>query len=89
MAELKNVEMIRAMAVRASSYLVDRVRIYTSGIDGNHDAVETLRGENADVLKAKISELVLEHMGHETAVKSGTDGRVGESLAMRAARRGR
>ena len=87
MAELKNVEMIRAMAVRASGYTVDRVRIYTSQIDGNHDAVELLRGNGGDMLKARIAELILEHMGHETAVKAGTDGRVGESLSMRAVRK--
>lgn len=88
MAELKNVEMIRGMAVRAAAYLVDRVRIYTSGIDGNHEAVDRLKGEQADELKSRLAEAVLEHMGHETALKSGTDGRIGESKAMRAVRRG-
>lgn len=87
MAELKNVEQIRALIVRACAYVVDRTRIYTSQIDGNHAAVDTLRGDNADPLKARMTDLVLEHMGHETAVKAGTDGRVGESLSMRAVRK--
>lgn len=84
---LKGVEMIRKNAVLASRFAVQRVRIYTSSLDGNHDAVTRIQGDGETELVGRLVEVILEHMGHETELKA-EGARATESKARRAARQG-
>lgn len=66
---MKDVELIRASALRNLSTALDRIRIHASGIPGNLEAVDALRDEKARALLVRITEVTMRHMGHTTVVE--------------------
>jgi uncharacterized sporulation protein YeaH/YhbH (DUF444 family) len=66
---MKDVELIRASALRNLSTALDRIRIHASGIPGNIEAVDTLRGDAQRKILVRLAEVLMRHMGHITAIE--------------------
>lgn len=86
---MKNVELTRARIVQGFTSELRRVKSWLSSVGGMQEQVERLEGRVGDTAIAALTEALLEHLGHETAVKTTDDARGSESTAMRAVRRGR
>lgn len=84
---LKQVELVRRRVASGISNEIVRLRAWISSTDGNGEAVETLRGDNAEQLLGTLIETVMVHMGHAAEVNRLNDGTSGrQSKALRAAR---
>jgi hypothetical protein len=67
---MEQVELVRRYVVSAMTNPLARIRVYVSGVDGNQDVVERLREDEFDKLLAKVTEVVMAHMGNKTAVSA-------------------
>lgn len=84
---LKQVELVRRRVASGVGNEIVRLRSWISSIDGNADAVETLRGDNAEQLLGTLIETIMVHLGHGAEVNRLNDGHSGrQSKALRAAR---
>lgn len=66
MSKLKHVEMIRQRILKGQVRELTLLRGYISLTDGNQSAVDRLHGETGNLILAKITDLVLKELGHET-----------------------
>jgi len=66
MSKLKHVERIRARIVQGQVGELTRLRNYISLTDGNQEAVDLLRGDPGAMILAKVTDLLLKELGHET-----------------------
>lgn len=82
---LANIERVRAYVAGILRNDLDRLRVWISMLDGSGPAVESLRHADLNLIHAKITEQVLEHIGVKTAVKATDPKRGTESKAGRAA----
>lgn len=64
---LKHVEKIRTAIVHQQVTALSRLRNYVSMVDGNPEAVDLLRGEPGNLILAKVTDLILRELGHETS----------------------
>lgn len=78
---MKQVELVRQRVTSGLHNELQRVRIWISGTEGNEACIEKLRGEALAALLAKMTEIMLSHLGHETSL----NGAVVQSKARRAA----
>lgn len=79
---MKQVELVRQRVAKGLHGELTRLRIWISAVEGNEEAVEKLRGKDCELLLATMTEGLLAHLGHTTAVKSD----VTQSKARRMAR---
>lgn len=88
---MKQVELIRQRVAKGLNGELVRLRIWMSGVEGNEEEVEKLRGRDCELILALLTEGLLKHLGHNAALKahSGPALKVEErhSKARRVARR--
>jgi len=63
---VKNVELIRSRITRGMAGELTRLRIFLSSTDGNQEAVDRLQGDGGNLLLARITDIILRELGHET-----------------------
>jgi hypothetical protein len=68
---MKQVELIRARILRGMQGEVQRVRLYVGCLDGNTELVDRLHGQEFADAVAKLTECLMEHLGHQTELKGG------------------
>lgn len=78
---MKHVELVRQRITSGLHGELTRLRIWVSATDGNEAAVERLREQALSLILAQLTETLMEHMGHATAVNADRT----ESKARRAA----
>ena len=61
---MKHVELIRGRILRGFAGELARLRIFISATEGNQEAVDKLRGEPGDTLLAKVTDIILQELGH-------------------------
>lgn len=81
---MKQVELVRQRVAKGLNGELIRLRVWISAVDGNEAAVEMLRGKAVEIILASLTESLLSHMGHSTALTTDTAGRESESKARRA-----
>lgn len=79
---IQNVTLVRSKATNELIRAVQRFRIWLSCVDGNGEAVDSLKGGKEAELIGTMVELTLEHCGHATEVTS--DQKDARSYARRA-----
>jgi hypothetical protein len=78
---MKNVELIRRRVVRGQTSEIMRLRSFISMADStNVEAVAALDGESAQALLETITQIVLDHLGHPTALV-GKDSRARRAVS--------
>lgn len=70
---MKQVELVRQRVATGLHNELQRVRIWISGVEGNEDCVERLRGEALAGLLAGMTEALLTHLGHQTALNGSNN----------------
>jgi hypothetical protein len=68
---IHRIEQVRERIIRAQEIEVTRLRGYLSLIDGNQTVLPRLEGTAKELLVARLTETVLEALGHQTAVTAG------------------
>lgn len=66
---MKNVELIRARVVRGMQSELIRLRGFISGLGGNEDEVELLRGDQGLAIVAVVADTVMRELGHTTELE--------------------
>lgn len=62
---MNKVEKVQERIVHGLTREVAHIRVYTSYFDGNQDAVAALKDASGATLVAKLTRVMLEHMGHD------------------------
>lgn len=76
-----NIDMTRSRIAKSMTRSVTECRIWLSTGQGSQEMVDLLRGDPGMVLIAKLTEVVMAHIGHETEVTA--DSKSARSKAMR------
>lgn len=63
---MTNIELIRSRVTRGQASELTRLRIFLSSTDGNQDCVDRLHGSSGALLLAKVTDLIMRELGHET-----------------------
>lgn len=63
---MKQVELIRARVVRGMQSELTRIRTFVACTDGNDEVIERLSNQGFADAIARLTEALMEHMGHET-----------------------
>lgn len=61
---LRHVELIRSRVLRGQMGELARIRNFVSATEGNQEAVDALRGESGNLILARVTELILQEIGH-------------------------
>lgn len=94
---MKNVQLIRQAVIRVQSHAFERLRYLMSVTEGGFELVDQLRpredvaalltGMPADTLLARVVEMILTDLGHETALNAENSGGRNRSQAVKAVRK--
>lgn len=84
---MKQVELIRQRVAKGLNGELVRLRIWMSGVEGNEEEVEKLRGKECELVLATLVESLLSHLGWSDALTTQATGRASESKARRVASR--
>lgn len=85
---MKQVELIRKRVAQGLNAELVRLRIWMSGVAGNEEEVEKLRGKECELVLATLVESLLLHLGWSDALTTDqATGRASESKARRVASR--
>jgi len=86
---MKQIMTIRQRVVDGFSREIDKICVYVSGIDGNRNSVELLKGKSKVELIADLTEVTMQHMGRMNGVTRWDDGgneKRNASMSVRTAR---
>ncbi|HEX9384232.1 MAG TPA: hypothetical protein VF908_12575 [Gemmatimonadaceae bacterium] len=75
---MRQVELIRQRVAKGLNGELVRLRIWMSGVEGNEQEVEKLRGKDCELILALLTEGLLKHLGH-SATRYATAGPVVDS----------
>src|SRR5712671_5632855 len=75
---MRQVELIRQRVAKGLNGELVRLRIWMSGVEGNEQEVEKLRGKDCELILALLVEGLLKHLGH-SATRYATAGPVVDS----------
>lgn len=75
---LRHVELIRSRVLRGQNGELQRLRNFVSATEGNQQAVDALRGDSGNMILARVTELILQEIGHvqESTSRRTADGAV-------------